>query len=390
MGENALITLQQVLIACAEADRPLAANTFRTYVAKGLAPAPAHRQGRVALWEATQVRSWAAGGLGSLAGQHAAELYARANPTADASSPLAVRAEHLVRLDDTLSAHEAAVKLEADLVDRLAMLADEVARIETLMGRQLAHQRASGPAEGAIVGRILRRCKAAHEDRARQLYLQALAEQLAAARAGRDAAKANLTATRSWIAGLLVWAQNEQARRHKAVLEQEAAAERSLDLSGCVSEAQFVRQDHRRLAWFTPDGELDRAEVLARIDAGADPKVRLVLEGADFGYRWRLDGTDRPHRSGSAEHAAGTWRVSWINSTSELYAHNPRHHQVLLLGATPPTSLSTMIAWLAPMERHQSQRNSLAMLAEAVTEQREAGFPNLTTSAWLADLPQSG
>lgn len=379
------LTLQQVLVVCAEAGRPLTESTFRTYVSKGNAPAPAHKEGRVPIWDAEQIAAWAAGELESVNSRHAAELYAQAHVAADASGPLMLHSEHLITLDLTLPTHEAVVKLEKDLTERLGALEDAVTRMEQTLGRRLTTEPEREVDGGTTLMRILRRWNGGRQDRARQAYLDQIAGHLAITRGARDAAAHDLPAVKSWIAGLLMWAHDEQTRRHQQLLSEEVAAERAareLDLTACVTEVEFVRADHRRLAWFSCDRDIDRAQVLAMIDAGHDPQVYLGLGGADFGYRWRHDSTDNPHWR---DHAQGSWRVSWIDSTGELYAHSTHHHKVLLLGVTRPTTVETMIAWMLPLESQQSQRNSLALLAAAFREQQEAGFPNLTPPPWAED-----
>lgn len=54
-----LLTVAEVLALLAERGRTITASTWRAYVARGQAPAPARRISRTPLWDRADVLAWA-------------------------------------------------------------------------------------------------------------------------------------------------------------------------------------------------------------------------------------------------------------------------------------------------------------------------------------------
>lgn len=162
-----------------------------------------------------------------------------------------------------------------------------------------------------------------------------------------DQALAELAATLDTSSDLS--ADQQQARRRLA-----EAAQRSPELPTGVrtyTVEEFLDERPRRLSYRHSNGH-------------------PVLDGMDYGYRWRRDPED--DRRDQWNSPKGCWRVSRIESTGEIYAELTRQpsdwpgFEVVVLGTIPDHTAGH--DFLTTMEKRLEERNSLAMLAYAINE----------------------
>lgn len=403
MVEKRLLTLAEVLSVAASNGRPVTASTFRTYVAKKLAPQPTHRRSRTPLWDSSEIEGWLQNDFERTSSAHAEQ--ALAIPDVMTEMPaVSLRSSHLVRLDPALPFPEALVKAEGELKRRVDELRDVVSRLQAAIATTCL-EGAIPPRhfrEGLIAG-LLQRREAARIERQRNRDAEEDASYLKATTIALRDAEGDHELVNDSVLNLLAWAEAEKKRRVAQVLdaevEQERAQRRLKEERGRRFESAiaFIRDDPERLSWVSSSsGQRDEPPKAAVLDAIAgtpsdfDPyDIFLVLGGADFGYHWRQDGTDT--RLMSSDEPLGGWRVSWLQASGELYAqfrpevpgwNSPKSRlinsaPVWLIGRTPRTSLRSMIDWLAPLERRQSERNSLSIVFDAFDEQESADFPAL-------------
>lgn len=386
------LTVQQVVSVAAETGRPLAVSTFRTYVAKNQAPQPVRRAGRTPLWDEDQIRTWIdQGRLATLTHDRALEQWhadSATNPFPVAPL-IELDPSHLVNLNAALPLHESIAQAEVDLEMRIVVLDEAVRHFEASLARTEAEgtagQDLTWQAHRMTVATLLQRWKTIRLDRAIEQDRTLLQQRLFSVRRALDDARHDLRTCRGWTSELLRWADAQRARRIERLLSEEMEAERrDRALQGDEgrlygSAADFVLEDARRCSYALSAGAANRpiraADVLEDLRATGSTKATLVLAGGDFGYSWRHDGSDNPGYS-----RPGQWRVSWIGSSGELYAEHRQHDKVWLVGTTPAVAFERAVNWLAPLERRQDERNSLAVLFGAYAEQREAGFPALLRS----------
>ena len=405
MSPNAALTLEEVLTLAAGSGRPVTASTFRTYVAKKQAPQPASRRGRTPLWDRAEIEAWAVSEHDRVSYIHAEETLLAIQPAALSRAPISLRPTHLVQIDPALPFPEALVKAEDELENRIGHLREVSERLATVLPDRRApvDDRRTQPQQG-LIARLLQRRDSTRNYRMQMQELSEVTAEFAATSAALQDAQDDLGVVRESIFGLLSWAAAEKRRRLDLVLtaelEQERAERRLDERRGQLycSAIEFIRDDPKRLSWVSSaSGDRDKPaksevlEAIAGTRSDLDPRaVFLVLSGADFGYTWRQDESDTD--MDYSNKPAGSWRISWIESTGDLYAqHRPGRRgwqspttrsindsKVWLIGRTPRTSLRAMITWLSPLERRQSERNSLSIVFDAFDQQQSAGFPALS------------
>jgi predicted DNA-binding transcriptional regulator AlpA len=402
MDDQRLLTLAQVLSVAADNGRPVTPSTFRTYVAKKLAPQPTRRQSRTPLWDRADIEAWLQDDLDRASFAHAVQALGIPEEST-AVQGISLRTSHLVRLDPALPFPDALVEAEGDLESRIVDLQDLVGRLEAVVTTASMHESLPSTSRQGLVAGLLQRREAARTYRQQTQQAAEVAAELEATTIALREAQEDLEQVRESIMNLLAWAEKEKKRRVARMLNEEVEREREerrLDESRGTryeSAIAFIGEDDRRLSWVAgPSGQRDepsKAEVLKAISgepSDFDPfDIFLVLSGADFGYRWRHDDT-YAKRSSSLDRQ-GEWRLSWIPESGELYAqYRPalrgwtapssrsiNSAPVWLIGCTPVTSLRAMTEWLEPIERRQSERNSLSIVFDAFDEQESAGFPAL-------------
>ena len=181
MSDAPLITLQQALSICTDAERPLTASTFQTYVSRGVAPAPAQRSGRQPLWNADEVSAWAHAAINTSPQSPSTEP----TPEHPAGYDFTLRPEHAVTLDSSLPLPQAVVKAQGELEQRLSVLDDMTIRLEDRRAAsQVEPQTSQPPDTGLIIG-LLRRFDDARTARQRREYGETLDARLATARSAR-------------------------------------------------------------------------------------------------------------------------------------------------------------------------------------------------------------
>lgn len=375
--DKPLLTISEVLARCANAGRPLAASTFRTYVAKDKAPRPAGKRGNQPLWRESEISSWL---------KNYAEVKDDVQ-VVSAPSKVRLHSEHGIVLDPDLSEHEAMKQAERELQARVIALESTLAlrssRIEDMENRK-EHTLAESHVDANFISRLIKNFDAQRRARSLQNWLELRQSEYQEIQQTLLAARHDLRIVKKWNDELLSWAkyqENEREQQARQLAYAQEQASTALPLEKSLSLADFILANPHRLSYATKGtaGELENSEVLDQLRNHGTYRGKLVLRGADFGFRYRLDATDRGEYMENGE-----WRVSWIGNAradGELYAElfdRTLEPRVFFFGALPETSLQKMIDWLFPFECQQGERNSLGLIARAYEEQKDAGFPALT------------
>lgn len=205
-------------------------------------------------------------------------------------------------------------------------------------------------------------------------YRQALTKQI-------DALEGDMEDARRWLISMLDWTDarvREEMRRESSRSYQNERENLQEDLhrvqDQLISVNEWALQNPGRLALahmpkgFTATTE-DVQEYLQEHPGGLNGNH---LAGADFDYRW-----DGPALRGEVP-----WRLSWIQSTRELYlVSQPKDRQgaAVLRAAVLPsgTTLTQMMRWLGPLEGACQERNSIAVLLKEIALQEKCGWPSL-------------
>ena len=354
LGADSLLTTTQVLsLTRRRGPLRLPKRIFDQYVASGVAPQPVARRGGEPLWERRQVDEWAEGELQSLLDTQGRRLLiAQGRNTVTPAFP----ALSTIRLDSELPTHAAVLHAELELVRGL----EDVARGRREVSRRLARLPATEePASpSSWTSRLRKRPATTSEVRSGLLQDRDALTDL------ERRLSADLGSCRAWTYELLAWAEAEALDRRVGALEEtylrDEEVNRRVDFEGLTlfaSPEAFVAGDARRLARYDhgPIGE----------------DQRMVLAGADFGHAWRHDDTDSDLRS-----RPGTWRVSWIQSSGEMYCVERAGGVVVLIG-TARTTFDRLADWMLDLENRQAEPNSLTLVLDAFREQERAGFPTI-------------
>lgn len=361
-SESPFVTTTEVLsLTRRSVSLRLSRQTFLRFVASGQAPARVERRGGEPLWDRKQIERWMQDRLQPLLEDEARSAFRFEDR--ERTVPLTPSLS-TVSLDPDLPTHRAVLRGENRLEQYLHDIASHRARLRDAAA-QLAEELSRNGGDEHVPRRWMRRRPLTLGERQATVTLQI--EQL---NQDEARARADLSACRSWIHDLLSWAQHEFSHRIHRVLDETQLADeedgRRMDLRAfeTFSAAEFADQDPRR----------------GRTDLWPGAEDPLTLLGMDFGYEWRHDLSDRPY----AEYRrhTGTWRVSWIQETGELYGFDRRSGTVILIGRLPDLDPFEMMAWFRPLETRMAERNSLAVVVEALREQQRTGF-----AAFSDDLP---
>lgn len=380
INEKPLLTISDVLARCVNSGRPLASSTFRTYVAKGKAPRPAGKQGNQPLWRESEIKTWL-------------KNYADTRDEVEiihAPQKVRLHSEHGVELDPDISEHAAMKRAEQELQEQITALESAVSLRQSHLD-DLEERKDKALTEDHVdvgfIARLIKNHDSQRRARTLQNWLELRQSEYQEIQQALLAAKHDLRVVQKWNEELLTWAKYQEKEREEMALQAAFAQEQAksvLSLDNALSVAEFVLEKPERLSFAYEvggSGHAPREEVLQALREQGTYGAKVVLDGADFGYRYHLDATDRGEYMDD-----GQWRVSWtgnFKTEGELYAELffPQEEPlVLFIGPVPETTLRKMIDWLIPFERRQRERNSLGLIAKAYQEQKEAGFPALTNT----------
>lgn len=345
-------------------------STFRTYVSRGDAPEPVTRVRRQPFWSRAQLGAWLA-----------ADVDQRRSAPVD---PPALELADPGLLDVEEDSGDAVFAAQA-----LERLPGVIAELEQIVGANRRRQEAVVERHQDAVltslspGAIVEWAMASRRARADQQEIERLAGRVDRALPHLQAARGDLERTKQWIEQVRAWstavatdlAAERESRTADAWLR---GLDEHLPLDGALPTVEYALADPSRVSYlinsgqgpwgaFAPEqkplwGDLSPEERRA-VDPGA-----IVLDGADFGYRWSI-----PIR-------AGEWRLSWHRSEMYFEFRSPHEDPIVLPLASiepPATLLRDEIEWLAPFERIQSTPGAAGLLLREIELEDSVGWPGL-------------
>ncbi|MGY4644465.1 hypothetical protein [Cellulomonas sp. URHB0016] len=348
--------IEAISLTRSSGDLRLSVNTFKRFLAAGAAPKAVARRHGEPLWDRQEITEWSRERLQALLEDDTRRLLrALHRDAAHQTTPNLT----CMDLDTTLPTHHAIVLAE----ERLIRLLADIRRDHNAQCARLA--RLTTHSDGNEAPRRSRKRWPVR----RRIYASDPTTLARAAIVRLDSmeelARADLGTCRAWLHNMLGWAEAEGAARRRTALEEQQLMDEERERALALDDLRYYASGQA----FADEDEARLSSALR----GSVRKASLALGGMDFGYHWRQDDTDDLF-SGPQRARTGTWRVSWLEHSGELYAWSRLTDQVVLIGAVRARSFE-MIEWLGPLEGRQSERNSLALVFEAYEAQRRAGFP---------------
>lgn len=334
-------------------------STFRTYVSRGDAPEPVTRVRRQPFWSRKQLEAWLAADVDQ---RRAAPVDP---PALELADPSLLDVE-----EDSGDAIRAAQALE--------QLPGVIAELEQIVGANQRRQDAVVERHQDAVltslspGAIVEWAMASRRARAEEQEIELLAGRVDRALPHLQAARGDLERTKQWI---------EQVRAWSTAVATDLAAEREsrtadawlrglddhLPLDGALTTVEYALADPARVSYLISSGQRTWADLSPEERRAVEPGA-IVLDGADFGYRWVI-----PIR-------AGEWRLSWRRSEMYFELRAPHEDPIVLPLASiePPAALlRDEIEWLAPFERIQSTPGAAGLLLREIELEDSVGWPGL-------------
>lgn len=381
-GDGPLTTYGALALASSYGTR-ITLATFRGYVSNGDAPAPERKVGRHPLWNQEEVREWASGlkqRRGKVAepeapGHYVPEILEHFSP--DHFDLDEERIQEMSEAELIFHVYNALPRLIGNLegsADRYERVTQD--RLEKINGLE---ELPTGMSVAALWTWIIDSRKI----RASRNELEAIYARHSKIIDLLNVAKLTYSKCALWLESSQSWSRwTEMAQREAKeakVLEDwwsSLDAEAAEWTSRIVRTQDYALEDPRRVSYVLElrrkIGEYPAWSRMNDEQRTAVPENKLVLDGADFGYRWEVPGW------------SGVWRLGWIERSGELYLERRlqgAHGSVLPLISTPAQGegvrLDEVMDWLAPFERVQSQRGALGLLLREIAEQEKMGWPSL-------------
>lgn len=337
----------------------LTESSFRSAVSRERAPRAAFTENRQPYWDRQTIATWAN-----------SYTDGRRGDTPAAPGPLNLQAAHLLTGtpgSDVEHAHHAIAQLPAIISDLERATTDQ----------ESAYARAAKNAEPPQledftlkgIARLLRESRSA---RTTAQTLDTYAEHLTHAQALLDATRHDLDHANTWLTR--AHAYTEWAAQQRHTRDQHATFTQWLNQTPTIGHTTpidtWIRDDPRRIAYINGHSKMRQWNDLTDHERDALPTDDIILNGADFGYKWHVPDIN------------GTCRLSWISATNELYlvaTPTPNPPNVTTLTTLPnDTSLEAVIAWMNPFERalHENP-NAYGLLAREITYQNNTGWRSL-------------
>lgn len=372
------LSIHAVVAQCHTRKLPLTETTLRAYVSKGQFPQPRLHVERQPLWDRGEVEQFLAQDELPIGRRPRRVRHPR---------PLEIQTEF---------------KLSADATDQqralyaIQNIPGEVAHLEGVADYARSAARSGEedlaglpPADPGPLARLFaplsstERYRRARE-RSREEALQAAAE----AEALRAICQADLESAHAWMEEFLAWAQWADAELEQT--KESAASARWRDevdeeasrLTGeRIDALAWAVDDPRRVAFVHPGGALKGAawDDLTRSEREGLSADEVTLAGLDLGYHWEVPGTP------------GQWRMSWVESTGDLYLeHRTRatgidrmdfpRTVIPLARTTPRLSPKQLIAWARPFEACADAeiRGALGLLVREIRLQERISWHSLS------------
>lgn len=359
-------------------------SSFRSYVSRGEAPAPAFKVGRQPFWDRQDIWTWA-------------KKFAQKSPTrnAEAEPPGALALGQWT--------HRALGSLpapgEASDVERAYLALTHLPRYIAQCGQAEAHHgrmareqeeaslRVATPARTLADhwdGWRLRRQTAASSDAA-DTYRRWQQE----TRQAMAAAQRELGATQEWLTRVQAWTAEQTVIRRRRETDtafegwlEAAAAQHRVSSAELIPTHVYAANDRHRIAYLMDAASGPNAEDLTFEALSKARRGSIALAGADFGYEWRvLTEHDPAFLNRSVSEAAAGWRLSWNQCTTEMYLERRKERVQPMV--YPLTSLPTsatfeaVVAWMEPFETLSRFPGAFGVLKQEIAIQEASGWVSL-------------
>ncbi|UQN31783.1 helix-turn-helix transcriptional regulator [Brachybacterium kimchii] len=371
------LSIHAVVAQCHTQKLPLTETTLRAYVSKGQFPQPRLHVERQPLWDRGEIEQALSQdempiGRRSRRARHPRPLELQTEFELSATGTDQERALYAIQnLPAVIAHHEG----RADLA-RSAALSKKgmIAKLP--------------PAESGTLARLLaplsstERYRRANE-RSLETALQAAVE----AEAARDICLSDLEVANAWMDEFLAWAHWAGAEREAT--KESAASTRWRDqideeasqlADKRIGSFEWAAEDPRRVSFVYLGGNLKGAawEDLTRSERERLSADEVTLGGLDLGYHWEIPSIP------------GQWRMSWVESTGDLYLeHRTRAagtdrlnlpRTVIPLAKTAPRlAPKQLIAWVRPFEACADAeiRGALGLLIREIRLQERISWRSL-------------
>lgn len=375
------LSIHAVVAQCHTRKLPLTEATLRAYVSKGQFPQPRLHVDRQPLWDRVEVDQFLS----------QEELPIGRRPRrARHPRPLELQTEFELSAGGT--DQQRALYAIQNLPGEIASLegrADEARTTARSREDLIADLPPTDP--GAFARLLAPLSSTERYRRTNKRSLEAALQDAAEAEAALDIRRSDLAAATTWMEEFLAWARWAEAEL-EATKESAAStrwrdevdAEASQLAIRRIDSLAWATEDPRRVAFVLPGGGLKGAawEDLTRSEREGLSATEVTLAGLDLGYHWEVPGTP------------GQWRMSWVNSTGDLYLeHRTRaagtdrldlpRTVVPLTRTAPRLRDEQLIAWAQPFETCADAeiRGALGLLVREIRLQERISWRSLSPLA---------
>ncbi|MGP5291640.1 helix-turn-helix transcriptional regulator [Brachybacterium tyrofermentans] len=372
------LSIHAAVAQCHTRQLPLTETTLRAYVSKGQFPQPRLHVERQPLWDRGEVEQFLAQDELPIGRRPRRLRHPR---------PLELQTEFELSAGGT--DQQRALYAIQNLPGAIASLegrADEARTTARSREDLIADLPPTDP--GALARLLAPLSSTERYRRANERSLEAALQDALEAEAARDICRSDLAAASTWMDEFLAWAHWAEAELEatkesaaSARWRDEVDAEASQLAGRRVDSLAWAAEDPRRVAFVRPGGGLEGAawDDLTRSEREGLSANEVTLAGLDLGYHWEVP--DIP----------GQWRMSWVESTGDLYLeHRTRaagidrlnlpRTVILLARTTPRLFPKQLIAWARPFEACADAeiRGALGLLVREIRLQERISWHSLS------------
>lgn len=388
--------LGAVALAYSAARVKVTLSSFRSYVSRGDAPAPAFREGRQPFWDSAEVRKWA--------NEYASRTQ---GPVAEVEPPgplllsswrePGAEIPGAGKISDLERAYLALEQLPK-VIDRYSAMATGLA----VRAQEFEEDLAMAPERPSFWANPAENWRAARALRAVRDGMPALKGRHLEYEVLRDQATAELEHVAGWLERAVAWLPLRAEVRRRQQLHSafddwllSAALESVLPRGAVQSTYEFAVADPARVSYLLGGSESGGRSWPTRHIASHPeiPQNSIVLAGVDFGFRWHVyeeHGIAPAKSTPGVANSGGDWRIAWIPETHELYAElrDSGTNGVHLITTVPEVAtFESMLTWLSPFESIQRFPGAFGLLQQEIAIQKSTGWRglaslNLEERAW--------